>query len=105
MAQIELRLSSKMQKETGMCEVLIRFVQGSSFNTKAKTGIFVSPDYFEYYIDRAKTESLGVKVPFSLVTTTKEKAEKNNYVLRHSRWKPGIQAIQKYRGRNAEERY
>ena len=84
MAQIELRLSSKLQKETGMCEVLIRFVQGYSFNTRAKTGIFVSPDYFEYYIDRAKTESLGVKVPFSLVTATKEKAEKNNYVLRHS---------------------
>ena len=38
MAQIELRLSSKLQKETGMCEVLIRFVQGYSFNTRAKTG-------------------------------------------------------------------
>lgn len=39
MAQIELRLSSKVQKETGMCEVLIRFFQGTKFNTRAKSGI------------------------------------------------------------------
>ena len=29
MAQIEQRLSTKVQKDTGMCEVLIRFFQGS----------------------------------------------------------------------------
>ena len=29
MAQIEQRLSAKVQKDTGMCEVLIRFFQGS----------------------------------------------------------------------------
>ncbi len=39
MAQIELRLSSKVQKETGMCEVLIRFFQGTKFNTRSKSGI------------------------------------------------------------------
>lgn len=50
MAQIELRLSSKLQKETGICEVLIRFFQGTKFNTRAKSGIFVSPEFFEYYI-------------------------------------------------------
>ena len=61
MAQIEQRLSAKVQKDTGMCEVLIRFFQGSKFNLRAKSGVFVSPEYFEYYIDRAKTESLGVK--------------------------------------------
>ena len=63
MAQIELRISSKVQKETGMCEVLIRFFQGTKFNTRAKSGIFVSPEFFEYYIDRDKTEKLGVKIP------------------------------------------
>ena len=52
MAQIEQRLSTKVQKDTGMCEVLIRFFQGSKFNLRAKSGVFVSPEYFEYYIDR-----------------------------------------------------
>lgn len=49
MAQIELKLSARTQKETGMREVMIRFVQGWKFNARAKSGIFVSPDYFEYY--------------------------------------------------------
>ena len=84
MAQIELRTSSKVQKETGMCEVLIRFFQGSKINLRAKSGVFVSPEYFEYYIDRAKTESLGIKVPGNLLTATEEKAKKSHYVLRQS---------------------
>lgn len=84
MAQIEQRLSTKVQKDTGMCEVLIRFFQGSKFNLRAKSGVFVSPEYFEYYIDRAKTESLGVKVPGNLHTATEEKAKKSHYVLRQS---------------------
>ena len=36
MAQIEQRLSTKVQKDTGMCEVLIRFFQGSKFNRIVK---------------------------------------------------------------------
>jgi hypothetical protein len=84
MAQIELRISSKVQKETGMCEVLIRFFQGSKFNLRAKSGIFINPEYFEYYIDRAKTESIGIKVPGNLLTATEEKAKKSHYVLRQS---------------------
>jgi len=84
MAQIELRISSKVQKETGMCEVLIRFFQGTKFNTRAKSGIFVSPEFFEYYIDRDKTEKLGVKIPGNLTTSTIEKADKHHYVLRQS---------------------
>lgn len=67
-----------------MCEVLIRFFQGTKFNTRAKSGIFISPEYFEYYIDRAKTEKNDVKVPANLATVTQEKADKNNYVLRQS---------------------
>ncbi|MBR6276803.1 MAG: hypothetical protein IKR31_07755, partial [Prevotella sp.] len=81
MAQIELRISSKVQKETGMCEVLIRFFQGTKFNTRTKSGIFVSPEFFEYYIDRDKTEKLGVKIPGNLTTSTTEKADKHHYVL------------------------
>lgn len=84
MAQIELRLSTKIQKETGMCEVLIRFFQGTTFNVRAKSGVFVSPDFFEYYIDRAKNEKLGVKVSPTVITMTEEKAKKQNIALRQS---------------------
>ena len=84
MAQIELRLSTKFQKETGMCEVLIRFFQGTKFNVRAKSGVFVSPNFFEYYIDRAKSEKLGVKVAASVTTMTEEKAKKQNVALRQS---------------------
>ena len=84
MAQIELRLSTKIQKETGMCEVLIRFFQGTTFNVRAKSGVFVSPDFFEYYIDRAKNEKMGVKVPPTVLTMTEEKAKKQNIALRQS---------------------
>ena len=84
MAQIELRLSTKIQKETGMCEVLIRFFQGTTFNVRAKSGVFVLPDFFEYYIDRAKNEKLGVKVSPTIITMTEEKAKKQNIALRQS---------------------
>ena len=84
MAQIELRLSSKVQKETEMSEVLIRFYQGTKFNIRAKSGIFVSPQFFEYYIDRDKSEKLGVKIPGHITTATSERAKRLHYVLRQS---------------------
>ena len=82
MAQVELRLSSKVQKETGMSEILIRFFLGRKFSVRAKSHIFVSPEYFEYNIDRARTEKLGDRLPNNVITATQEKADKNNYVLR-----------------------
>lgn len=81
MATIELRLSSKIQKETGRSEVLLRLYQGSKLNLRAKTGIFVSPAHFEYYIDRKKTQLLGVKVPDKAITVTKEDAVKNHFII------------------------
>jgi len=63
MAKIELRLSSKVQKETCRQEVLIRFHEGKKFCLYAKSGVYVSPEYFEYYIDRDATEANGVIVP------------------------------------------
>ena len=81
MATIELRLSSKIQKETGRSEVLLRLYQGSKLNLRAKTGIFVSPAHFEYYIDRKKTQLLGVKVPDKAITVTKEDAVKNHFFI------------------------
>ena len=81
MAKIELRLSSKVQTETGRQEVIIRFHEGKRFSLNAKTGIYVSSDYFEYFIDRAKTEANNVSVPSKLVTITQKKAESKGYVL------------------------
>lgn len=84
MAQIELRISSKVQKETGRSEIMVRFFQGTSFDLYSKSGIFVNPEYFEYYINREKTEKAGVKVPGNAITSSVEKAEKNGYALRKS---------------------
>ena len=81
MAKIELRLSSKVQSETGRQEVIIRFHEGKHFNLNAKTGFYVSSDFFEWYIDRAKTEALNISVPPKLVTITKKKAESKGYCL------------------------
>ncbi len=78
MAQIELKLSARVQKETGMHEVMIRFVQGWKFNARAKSGIFVSPGYFECFIDRTNTEKASIKVPNNLMATTADRAEQNH---------------------------
>lgn len=84
MAQIELRISSKIQKVTGMSEIMVRFFQGTSFDLYAPSEIFISPDYFEYYINREKTEKAGVKIPGNIITASKDKAEKSGFALRKS---------------------
>lgn len=81
MATIELRLSSKIQKDTHRSEVLIRLFQGSKLNLRSKTGISISPTHFEYYIDREKTHKAGVKVPTKAITATMEEAIKNKYII------------------------
>lgn len=84
MAQIELRISSKVQKVTGRSEIMVRFFQGTSFDLYAPSEIFISPEYFEYYINRDKTEKTGVKVPGNITTASKDKAEKSGFALRKS---------------------
>lgn len=84
MAQIELRISSKIQKVTGRSEIMVRFFQGNSFDLYAKSEVFVSPEYFEYYINREKTEKAGVKVAGNIITASVEKAKKQGYALRKS---------------------
>lgn len=69
MATIELRLSSKIQ-DNGRSEVLLRLYQGSKLNLRAKTGVYVSPEHFEYYIDRKNTLLTGGKVSDKAVTMT-----------------------------------
>ena len=84
MAQIELRISKKIQKETSRSEIQIRFYQGSKFDVYGKTGIYVMPRHFEYFIDIEKTRRNGVSVPQRTVSATTELAEKKGYVLRKS---------------------
>lgn len=83
MAQIELRLSSKIQKETGMSEVMLT-LRYSNHDLSAKSGIFVSPAFFENFIDRKKTINPKRPFPENKNTTTMEKAVKNGWVVRKS---------------------
>lgn len=84
MAQIELRISSKVQKVTGRSEVMVRFFQGNSFDLYAKSEVFVNPEFFEYYINREKTEKAGVKVAGNIITASVERAKEKGYALRKS---------------------
>ena len=78
MASIEIRLSSKMQENMRQ-EVMIRLYQGSRLNLRGKSRIFVSANFFEYYIDRATTTKAGVKVPDKAVTISLQEALKKGY--------------------------
>lgn len=81
MAKIELRLSPKVQSETGMAEVLIT-LRATGKDLYAKSGIYIKPDYFEYFLDRKKTKSPRVALPINKNTATTAKAEKNGWALR-----------------------
>ena len=84
MAKVDLRLSSREQ-DNGKREILIRFYQGKQFNLRAKTGVLINPDYFEYDIDWTKTVNAGVKMPKKAITsTTLSNAEKHGYTLRET---------------------
>ena len=83
MAKIELRLSSKVQQETGRQEILIRFFNGSVFNLRTKSEIYVNADFFEYYVDRKKThELLHNDIPDRINTATLQEAEKFGWALK-----------------------
>lgn len=86
MAKLELRLSSKVQNATGRSEILISlFYNRMTF--RAKSRIFINPDYFLFYIDWQKTEDLAKGIG-KVVKRTKDglsslaKAQKNGYILR-----------------------
>lgn len=81
MATIELRLSPKIQKETGRSEILIRLFQGSKLNIRSKSGVYVTAEHFEYFIDRKRTALTGVNIPSKAVTATMKDAVKNGYVV------------------------
>jgi len=84
MAQIELRLSSKLDKETGRAEVLLRFFNGKLFDLYAGSGFYIKPEHFEYFVDRAKTEKQGVVLGARVTTITMREAVAKGYCLRKS---------------------
>lgn len=83
MATIEYRLSTKVQQD-GRAEIMVRFFHGRSINQSTGTEIFALPSFFEYYIDRAKTEGMGIHVPFRVKTATRGEADKFGFALRNS---------------------
>lgn len=80
MATFEFRLSTKTQPGTGRSEVLIRLRHGD-LDLYGKSGCFVSPENFQYYINTRKCEREGIRVPAQLKHTTKREAEKKGYYL------------------------
>lgn len=83
MAKIELKLSQKILHETGRQEILIRFHEGKRFNLRAKSEVYVSADFFEYYVDRKKTRTeLNNVIPDHITTATMNEAEKFGWALR-----------------------
>lgn len=82
MASIELSLSSKEDKVTHRSEILIRFVPFRGANLRVKSGLFISPKHFRYFINRTKTMKNGVDVPEKVLSVNKEEAAKKGYELK-----------------------
>lgn len=59
----------------------MRFFHGK-INQRAKTEVFINPDFFEYHIDRKATAKLGI--PVNCDTATMAVASKKGFILRDS---------------------
>lgn len=84
MATIDLKMSSKKDKITGKSEILLRFHQGKEMDYRIKTGIFILPRHFRYFINRDACKKAGIAVPDKLTSTTKEDALSKGYAIRTS---------------------
>lgn len=85
MAKIEFRLSKKILKDSGRSEIVIQ-LSHQHLNMRAKSEVFVNPNFFEFYIDWRKTEQSAKGVGLSIertkeLTATIDKANKLGYVL------------------------
>lgn len=63
---------------------MVRFFHWRSINQSTRTEIYVLPSFFEDYIDRDKSEKVGIRVPAKTETATMDEAEKFGFVLRNS---------------------
>ena len=82
MANIDLKLSAKVEKITQRSEILIRFFQGQNLDLRVKTGLFIAPRHFRYFINRDATKKKGITVPDKVVSVCKEEAKAKGYSLR-----------------------
>lgn len=78
MAKLEYSLSARTQDGTGRNEVMLRFFQGSRFNLRAKSEVYVNPDFFEYYVNRSRTYEEGIRIPDRVISATVKVAEQKH---------------------------
>lgn len=87
MATLEFRLSGKESKATGTREVLARFYNGTKFNLRAKTSIFIDKGHFAYVINRRATEEAwraagkNKTLPVKVTSATEAEAVKHGYII------------------------
>lgn len=67
---------------TQRSEILIRFVPFRGANLRVKSGLFIAPKHFRYFINRTKTQGKGIVVPEKVLSVTKEEADKKGYELK-----------------------
>ena len=81
MANIDLKLSSKEDKITHRSEILIRFYQGQKIDFRVKTGLFIQPRHFRYFVNRTATKKQGVDIPDKITSVCKDEAKAKGYVV------------------------
>ena len=82
MATILLSLSSKEDKITHRSEVLLRFLPFHGVNLRSKTGIFIYPRHFRYFVNRTASQKAGVVIPENITSITQQEAEKRGYSIK-----------------------
>ena len=82
MATILLSLSSKEDKITHRSEVLLRFLPFHGMNLRSKTGIFIYPRHFRYFVNRTASQKAGVVIPENITSITQQEAEKRGYSIK-----------------------
>lgn len=80
MASIQFRLSSKSDKSTGLSEVLVRFFHGKAIDQRAKTNIFVRPDYWNQKSPHLLTREM-VMEKLNIVPSTLWRWAKSGYLV------------------------
>lgn len=81
MAQVELKLSSKVQKETGRSEILMRIRLDKNRDVYSGTRLFVQPHHFLWYIDRRNSKKLGIDIPARISMISLDNANKKGYPI------------------------
>lgn len=82
MASIDIKLSSKVDKVTHKSEILLRFHQGQEIDFRVKTGLFIYPRHFRYFINREACFRKGIVIPQKMLSVCKEDALQKGYVIR-----------------------